>query len=82
MGIKKTEVRHLKVGDKLAGSGVTVISPPTAGIKTPTGKMEIGIEYPNGKKYLKIWGKYTVVGVKTEDILPVIPPTVIPPDSL
>lgn len=81
MAITKKEIRHLSIGDILAGSGVKVISAPTAGIKTPTGKVEVGVEYPNGHKMLKIWGKYTVVGVKTPDAIepPVSNTEVVPP---
>lgn len=70
MGVIKKEVRFLKTGDVLAGSGAEVISEPTAGLRTPTGKVEIGIKYPNGVQKLQTWGKYTIVGVKTPDIIP------------
>jgi hypothetical protein len=63
MATKKKEVRFLSVGDILSGSRAKVISSPTAGIKTPGGKVEIGIEYPNGVKKIKEWGKYTLVSV-------------------
>ena len=67
MSLQKKEVRFLSVGDVLTGSGAKVISAPVAGLKTPSGKVEIGIEYPNGIKKTQIWGKYTVVGVKMPD---------------
>jgi hypothetical protein len=69
MGIIKKEVRYLKKGDVLSGNGAEVISDPTAGLRTPTGKMEIGIKYPNGVQKIQTWGKYTVVGVKTNDVI-------------
>lgn len=59
----KKEVRYLKVGDVLSGSGSKVIQAPSSGLKTPSGKVEIGIEYPNGVKKIQTWGKYTVVSV-------------------
>lgn len=48
MSQQKKEVRYLSVGDVLLGSGTKVISASVAGLKTPSGKVEIGIEYPNG----------------------------------
>ena len=62
----------MSVGDVLSGSRSKVISAPTAGIKTPSGKVEIGIEYPNGIKKTQTWGKYTVVSVD-------VPETAVPP---
>jgi hypothetical protein len=62
--VTKREVRHLRVGDVLSGTGGKVVSAPTSGLKTPPGKIEVVIEYPNGRKIGKIWGKYTVVGIR------------------
>lgn len=67
MASQKKEVRYLSVGDVLSGSGAKVISAPVAGLKTPSGKIEIGIEYPNGQKRLQTWGKYTIVSVNVPE---------------
>lgn len=67
MSQQKKEVRYLSVGDVLTGSGAKVVSAPTAGIKTPSGKVEIVVEYPNGQKSLRVWGKYTVVNVNVPE---------------
>lgn len=58
----KKRVADLKAGDTLS-SGAKVISSPTAGFSTPKGKVEIGIQYPNGKCSVQTWGKYTTVGI-------------------
>jgi hypothetical protein len=57
---KKLQVQQLKKGDVLQ-SGEVVTSSPVAGLNTPRGKMELGI---NG--FLKVWGKYTIISVKEE----------------
>jgi hypothetical protein len=66
----KKEVRYLSIGDILTPTGAKVISGPIAGYTTPKGKMEVGLEYPNGKKVLALWGKYTVVTVKPKEVQP------------
>jgi len=73
----RKQVQDLKVGDILMGSGAKIISAPSIGINTPDGKAEVGVEYPNGKKKLQLWGKYTVVGLKRE-----ASPNEMPPSSL
>lgn len=55
-------VSDLKTGDTLS-SGAKVISNPTAGVRTPKGKVEIGIQYPNGKCAVRTWGKSTTIGI-------------------
>lgn len=65
--VTKREVRHLRVGDVLSGTGGKVVQAPVAGLKTPPGKMEIVIQYPNGRTIGKIWGKYSIVGIKPVD---------------
>jgi hypothetical protein len=57
---KHIEAQYLSKGDKLA-SGGTVTHSPSTGIKTPSGKVELGI---NG--YLKVWNKKTLITVITE----------------
>lgn len=60
--MKTVRVTDLKTGDTLS-SGAKVISNPFAGVRTPRGKVEIGIEYTNGQRVLRIWNKSTTVGV-------------------
>lgn len=60
MNRKYIEAQYLSKGDKLASGGV-VTSNPSRGIKTPSGKVELGI---NG--YLKVWNKKTLITVVTE----------------
>lgn len=57
---KTIEAQYLSKGDKLA-SGGTVTHNPSVGIKTPSGKIELGI---NG--YLKVWNKKTLIAVIAE----------------
>lgn len=59
----KKEVRNLSIGDVLTGSGAKVVSAPVSGVKVPTGKVQIGIQYPNGVEKYQVWGKYTIVSV-------------------
>jgi hypothetical protein len=58
------QAQYLKVGDVLYSSGAKVIVAPSRGIKTPTGKIDIVVEYPNGRKSAQQWGRYTVVGIR------------------
>lgn len=55
MTTKHVEAQYLSIGDKLQ-SGGTVTHRPSVGIKTPRGKVELGV---NG--YLKTWCKNTVI---------------------
>lgn len=54
--IKQVEAQYLSVGDKISTGVVT--HAPSVGIKTPSGKVELGV---NG--YLKVWNKRTVITV-------------------
>lgn len=60
MSRKNTQAQYLSKGDKLA-TGEIVTHGPSIGYKTPSGKVEIGI---NG--YLKVWNKKTLIAVITE----------------
>jgi hypothetical protein len=51
------EAQYLSVGDKLASGGI-VTHRPSVGIKTPSGKVEIGV---NG--FLKVWNKRTPITI-------------------
>lgn len=55
----RKKAKDLSVGDTLATTGMKVITAPQVGLRTPKGKCEIGFEYTNGEKVLKIWNKNT-----------------------
>lgn len=59
---KKVFVKDLKKGNKLT-SGALVITAPSAGINTPSGKVDIEIEYPNGQTKFQTWNKKTIVSI-------------------
>ncbi len=52
------QAQNLKIGDVLAHGGGVVTHRPSAGIKTPSGKIDLGI---NG--YLKTWNKRTLIAI-------------------
>lgn len=52
------QAQYLRKGDKLAHTNGVVTHTPHVGIKTPSGKVELGV---NG--YLKTWGKRTEIAV-------------------
>lgn len=54
---KNVEAQYLSVGDKLASGGV-ITHAPSYGIKTPSGKCELGL---NG--FLKTWNKKTLITI-------------------
>ena len=57
------EVRQLKKGDVLHGTGVEILN-ISAGVSTPQGKMDVTVRYPNGKEQTNQWWKTTKVVVK------------------
>lgn len=57
MNRQVVEAQNLKVGQKLCSGGL-VTHAPSRGIKTPTGKIDIGID-----GYLKTWSKKTGVAI-------------------
>ncbi len=59
----KVQVKFLQKGDKLS-SGVLIVTGPTYGVKTPKGKADIEVEYPNGVTKWQQWGKNTEVTVE------------------
>jgi hypothetical protein len=60
------EVSQLKKGDVLKASGAEIVA-ISAGAKTPSGKMDVTVKYPNGKEETKQWGKTTKVVVKPKE---------------
>ena len=61
--MEQRKVKNLKKGDKLT-SGILIVSNPVAGLYTPKGKVEIGVEYPNGNTKVQIWNKETIVNIE------------------
>ena len=61
--VTKKPAAHLKAGDVLT-SGATVIRGAQAGARTPSGKVDLVVRYPNGKESLVVWGKTTMIGVR------------------
>lgn len=62
---KKVMAKDLKAGDHIVGlgKGFKVVRGAQAGINTPSGKIDIVVEYPNGQKQLKIWNKNTMIQI-------------------
>lgn len=58
------QAQYLSVGDKLAFTGGVVTHRPTRGLKTPSGKVELGV---NG--FLKVWNARTEIAVLVEQPL-------------
>lgn len=63
----KIKVFQLKKGDKL-GDGSIVKTTPSAGARTPSGKMEF-TSTKNGKDYPKTWGKNTEITVTRGNLI-------------
>lgn len=51
------EAQYLSVGDKLASGGV-VTHAPSVGLKTPSGKVELGVD-----NRVKVWNKRTGIAI-------------------
>ncbi len=58
--------RDLSVGDVLVFTNCKVVVAPSAGIKTPSGKIDLVVEYPNGNRVTKTWNKNTKINIKSE----------------
>lgn len=63
--IVKKPAAHLKAGDVLT-SGATVVRGAQSGARTPSGKVDLVVRYPNGKENVVVWGKTTMIGVHTQ----------------
>lgn len=61
--IERTTIEQLQRGDTLTGSGTVVLVPPTVGVHTPSGKVDLRVEWPNGERRWHTWGKHTKVNV-------------------
>lgn len=66
--IKTTKklAKDLKVGD-VTTVGETVVVAPSAGIKTPSGKIDLVVQYPNGKRVSKTWNKNTEIAIRVKE---------------
>lgn len=64
-GTRMVAAKDLKAGDHIVGlgKGLKVVRGAQAGISTPSGKIDIVVEYPNGQKHLKIWNKNTMIQI-------------------
>lgn len=62
MNSQTVKVSSLRTGNILL-SGAKVISDPIAGLNTPKGMVEIGIEYANSQRVLRFWNKSTTVKI-------------------
>ena len=60
MNRKIVQAQYLSIGDKLA-SGGTVTHRPSVGIKTPPGKVDLGLD-----GFRKTWNKTTEIAIVTE----------------
>jgi len=61
-GIRNVAAKDLKSGDVLS-SGAKIFSNAFAGVYTPKGKVEVGVEYPGGKRKVQLWNRGTLIGV-------------------
>lgn len=66
----KVRARELQPGDVLKGTGETIVR-VSAGVRTPTGKVEVTMQRPDGSTRVGIWNRATMIGVKD----PVTTPT-------
>ena len=55
--------RSLRVGDYLLGSRRTVTHAPSAGVGTPSGKVELGVD-----GYKAVWNARTVIQVERAEV--------------
>jgi len=56
------QAQYLRVGDVLQ-SGPKVIREAQVGLNTPKGKCDLVVEYPSGRRVLKIWNKRTEIAI-------------------
>ncbi len=61
---ERIRIGDLRKGDRLLGSGCVVLVYPTAGVRTPKGKVDLRVEWPNGSKRWHTWGKNTMVTIR------------------
>ena len=61
---QRLRIHQLRVGDVLLGSGTTVLVAPTAGVRTPSGRMDLKVRWPSGSERWHCWGRHTEVTVR------------------
>lgn len=59
----KKQAQYLSVGD-VTSAGEKVVVAPSAGISTPSGKVDLVVETSTGKRLSKTWNKRTEIGLK------------------
>lgn len=89
---KKVFAKDLKAGDHIIGlgKGLKVIRGAQAGVSTPSGKIDLVVEYPNGEQYLKVWNKNTVIMIYEKPVndtmserhLVISPSRIFSPDAI
>jgi len=63
----KKLVKDLSVGDILTPTNVKVVVAPSAGISTPSGKVDLVVESAKGFRYSRTWNKRTEVSIKDKE---------------
>lgn len=58
----KVQVKDLRAGDVLT-SGAVITDGPFSTSSLPTKLVKIGVLYPNGRREMQNWNKYTTVTV-------------------
>jgi len=66
-GISKIPAGQLQPGMVLSATGATVLSGPEAGVRTPSGKVELTIKTRSGVRRSVTWGKHTKIGVRSAE---------------
>jgi hypothetical protein len=69
----RVRAQNLRVGDRCRGSRALVVVAPSAGARTPRGKVELVVEYPAkaGKapnRRRACWGAGTIIGIERPDV--------------
>lgn len=64
----KVEAQDLRFDDICTGSMTRIIGRPSAGISTPSGKVDIKVQRRNGKVAYVCWGKRTKIGIERNDV--------------
>ena len=69
--------RDLKKGQRIVGlgKGLLVMQDAVSLVNTPSGKVEIIVQYPNGVNHQKIWNKNTGIQIY-DDQQPITPPAI------
>jgi hypothetical protein len=62
----KVQAQYLQQGDYLPATKSTVIYASASGLRIPSGKVRIDLQYANGKKRTAYWGKSTEIVVERE----------------